>query len=139
MRKIQKRVWEQQIKYFQLPDFPHYWVYRLQSEAGELAGVVDKLWRSLPEDAWDHVKRGCRDPKMVLDGSMCSAFTDPVYHEKLKSELADVVIFACLTASMYGLDLEGSVLQKLEYNEKRLKKGYYGHLTKSSEKKDEHY
>jgi len=49
------------------------------------------------------------------------------------------VIFACLTASMYGLDLEGSVLQKLEYNEKRLKKGYYGHLTKSSEKKDEHY
>lgn len=84
--------------------------------------------------------------QLVLDNKIANRFpTDDVDHEfdllkkevaeaeevlndpdKLPSELADIVIFVISIARMKGIDLEKSIVDKIEYNKNRsYKKGTF--------------
>lgn len=90
---------------------PGYLALNIAGEAGELANVIKKLWRS--------------DPRIgQADGS---GAIPPQERSLIGDELADVVILSLVLANHLGLDLELEVTKKLELIEDRLRTGYYGH------------
>ena len=88
---------------------PGYLALNLAGEAGELANVVKKLWRSdqsVGQPAGFSII-GAASRKVIGD------------------EMADVVITAIVLANHLGIDIEEEVTAKLAVIDERLKGGYY--------------
>jgi NTP pyrophosphatase (non-canonical NTP hydrolase) len=90
---------------------PGFLALSLMGEAGEVADVVKKLWRTEP-------RMGSRDGFAAMP---------PDVREALAEELADVVILAVVLANHIGVDIEHEAERKLTVIEERLATGYYGH------------
>lgn len=95
---------------------PGYLALNIAGEAGELAGVIKKLWRSEPSIA---LPEGFG----VIDADARRLIAD---------ELADVVILSCVLGNHLGIDVEAAVQQKLGVIDQRLQGGYYGHEAEGS-------
>src|SRR5687767_7304248 len=89
---------------------PGFLALSLMGEAGEVADVVKKLWRTEP-------RMGTRDGFAVTPADA---------REALAEELADVVILAVVLANHIGVDIEVEAERKLSVIEERLAAGYYG-------------
>lgn len=94
---------------------PGYLALNLAGEAGELANVVKKLWRS--------------DPAIAQAQGFAAIGSEA--RTQLADELADVVILCSVLATHLEVDLEVEVAQKLAVIEDRLRAGYYGHEARS--------
>lgn len=90
---------------------PGYLALNIAGEAGELAGVVKKLWRT--------------EPSIGLPDGF--AAVGPEARALIADELADVVILSAVLSNHLEIDLETEVQKKLEVIERRLAAGYYGH------------
>lgn len=90
---------------------PGYLALNLASEAGELAGVVKKLWRA--------------EPSIGLPEGF--AAVGPEARALIADELADVVILSAVLGNHLGIDLEVEVEKKLGVIDQRLQAGYYAH------------
>jgi len=93
---------------------PGYLGLSLVGEAGEVADVIKKLWRTEPRmgaaDGFEAVPEESR--------------------QRLADELADVLILSVVLANHLGLDIEAETERKLRTIEDRLDGGYYGHEAK---------
>lgn len=89
---------------------PAYLALNLAGEAGELANVVKKLWRS--------------DPAVAEPGGFAAIRDDE--RTRIAAELADVVITGLVLANHLHIDVEAEVRSKLAVIEERLRAGYYG-------------
>jgi NTP pyrophosphatase (non-canonical NTP hydrolase) len=89
---------------------PGFLALSLMGEAGEVADVVKKLWRTEP-------RMGSRDGFEALPPDVRAA---------LAEELADVVILAVVLANHIGINIEDEAERKLSVIEERLAAGYYG-------------
>lgn len=93
---------------------PGYLALSLVGEAGEVADIVKKLWRTEP-------RMGASDGFTAI----------PLESQKsLADELADVVILSVVLANHLGIDIEEAAERKLAVIEERLAAGYYGHESK---------
>jgi NTP pyrophosphatase (non-canonical NTP hydrolase) len=90
---------------------PGYIALSLAGEAGELANLVKKLWRQLPEVALP-------EGYQAVPADARPAIAD---------ELADIVMLSLVLANHLGIDVEDELRRKLEVIDARLKTGYYGH------------
>ena len=90
---------------------PGYLALNIAGEAGELAGVIKKLWRS--------------EPSIGLPEGF--AAVGPDARALIADELADVVILSVVLSNHLGIDVEAEVQKKLDVIEQRLRSGYYGH------------
>lgn len=95
---------------------PGYVALNLAGEAGELANVVKKLWRS--------------DPRIGLAEGY--AQIDAAHREQLADELADVVMMSLVLANHLSIDVEQALGRKLAVIDDRLRTGYYEHETKAT-------
>ncbi len=93
---------------------PGYLALNLAGEAGELANVIKKLWRT---DA----RIGAPDGFEAIP---------PESRARLADELADVIIIGVVLANQLGLDIDAEVDRKMRVIEERLNGGYYGHEAK---------
>ena len=90
---------------------PGYLALNIAGEAGELANVIKKLWRS--------------DPRIGQPDGFGAI--PPQEQSLMGDELADVVILSLVLANHLRLDLELEVTKKLQLIDERLRTGYYGH------------
>jgi NTP pyrophosphatase (non-canonical NTP hydrolase) len=95
---------------------PGYLALSLVGEAGEVADLIKKLWRT--------------EPSMGAPDGF-DAIGDDV-RERLADELADVTILSIVLANHLGIDIEAAAEQKLQIIAERLNAGYYGNEAKSS-------
>jgi NTP pyrophosphatase (non-canonical NTP hydrolase) len=94
---------------------PGYLALSLIGEAGEVADIVKKLWRTEP-------RMGEPDGFEALP---------PEARERLADELADVLILTVVIANHLGIDVEAEAERKMRTIEERLEAGYYGHEAKA--------
>lgn len=123
----QKEVWSHQVEHFLKPRYPEYFANRLQNEAGELAGLLDKLWRErgLTWKLYDK----CVDHKEVVN--ICNELLEMEdIDDDMTKELGDVAVFLLLTASQYNIDIEDALEKTLDKNTKRIKRKYFGETQK---------
>jgi NTP pyrophosphatase (non-canonical NTP hydrolase) len=90
---------------------PGYLALNIAGEAGELAGVVKKLWRT--------------EPSIGQPGGFAAVGAEA--RDLIGDELADVVILCAVLSNHLGIDIEAEVSKKLDMIEQRLQAGYYGH------------
>ena len=90
---------------------PGYLALNIAGEAGELAGVIKKLWRI--------------DPSIGQPEGFGAVGPDA--RALIADELADVVILSAVLSNHLGIDMEAEVQRKLGVIEERLRAGYYGH------------
>ena len=93
---------------------PGYLALSLVGEAGEVADVVKKLWRS--------------EPRMGAPDGFAAVPAES--RERLADEIADVVMLSIVLANHLGIDVEAEVERKLGVISDRLDEGYYGHEAK---------
>ena len=134
MRHLQKKIWQHQTQNFNLPEFPHYWIFRLQNEAGELGSTVDKIWRKKGLEIFRSAKEEADQDHNYLIDLFKDAADGAMSTEALVDEFADILIFLCLAASSFDIDLETAVKKKLEINTERVKSGYFEKIAKGKEK-----
>ena len=109
MMSLQQRVAEFDSTRFQSLG-PGYVALNIAGEAGELANLVKKLWRTQPNIA-QH------------EGY---ANVPPEARVRIADEIADVVMLSLVMANHLNIDVEAEVLRKLELIDQRLTSGYYG-------------
>jgi NTP pyrophosphatase (non-canonical NTP hydrolase) len=91
--KISNR--DSQSKYNSLATWSHTdWCCGLAGEVGELCNMVKKI------------RRGSKTMKQLK--------------KEIAKELADVILYTCLTSKSMGIDLEASIIQKFNEVSKRL-------------------
>ena len=95
---------------------PGYVALNLAGEAGELANVVKKLWRS--------------DPRIGLPEGYEQI--DSTHRAQISDELADVVMMSLVLANHLGIDVADALARKLAIIDERLQAGYYQHEAKTS-------
>ena len=108
LRELQARIWKHQQEHFDLKKRDlNYFLSRCVYECGELGNLIMKIMYY------------CHDGADVK--------------QKLKKEFGDVLVFLCLAASHWGVDLEQALEETLAINNKRLQEGYYGKLQRKSD------
>ena len=90
---------------------PGYLALSILGEAGEVADIVKKLWRTSPS----------------IGSHAGFDAIPPESRERIGDEMADVIILSIVLANHLGLDLEEEVSKKLGVIADRLTTGYYGH------------
>lgn len=109
MWKMQERIARFDSERFQSLG-PGYLALSVAGEAGELANIMKKLWRTDP---------GIGRP----DGF---GLVDPEDHERIADEIADIVMLCVVLANHLNVDVEAELQRKLEVIDDRLRRGYYG-------------
>src|SRR4051812_42196081 len=89
---------------------PGYLALSLMGEAGEVADVIKKLWRS--------------ESRMGEPDGFASVPEES--RARLADELADVIILSVVLANHLGIDVEAEAERKLRVIAERLDAGYYG-------------
>ena len=88
---------------------PGYVALSLAGEAGELANLVKKLWRTNP----------------LIGQPEGYAVVEPADRELIADELADVLLMSLVLANHLGIDVEKAIISKLRVIDDRLRAGHY--------------
>jgi NTP pyrophosphatase (non-canonical NTP hydrolase) len=93
---------------------PGYVALNIAGEAGELANVMKKIWRTDPRIAKPEGYQAIASDQRTL----------------IADEIADVMMLTLVLANHLGIDVEAEVQRKLDVIDERLRQGHYGHEAK---------
>jgi NTP pyrophosphatase (non-canonical NTP hydrolase) len=96
---------------------PGYVALNIAGEAGELANLMKKIWRT--------------DTRIALAEGY-GVITDE-QRTQIGDEIADVIMLTLVLANHLDIDIEAEVQRKLEVIDERLRAGHYGHEAKPQE------